>query len=653
MVRSAFCDEVTIISGSVCHLCRVAMPPRRVWSLFLVVGVLVTTVLVLTPSVREAVPVPGAPLPVRFTGKIPSFKVPDFHFSFRTASHKPPEQRNSTSGDSSWYSDWKWLNPFSSSITLDENRSVLPPLSVRPPIYTYYDAKTATDEKTRKVDQDLLLTWRRAWWAHGFYPVILSQAEALNNPLYQSLQGKGLPRVLEFEFFRWLAWGHMGGGLLSSWHCVPMGSYDDELLSHLRRGQYPELTRFEGLGAGLFAGAKTHIDNAIKDALLNLKLNTFKSITEAIPADRFLIDQPTTLAYYDSATIKSKYPLLAQMLDEDPAKGRSALSELIVAHLHTIWQNTFSGGIAVLKPLPAHMSAVIAPSLDLANMLGQCPESLIMSSCPPNKPKCSPCVASRMRITTPPTFRNTSNVYTIGTVLHPYTLITLQNGTDSISISHIRRYTERDLWLMTVTIDILGSGRGSPSRLIGIKDAVASGYAVGRSLWLAVEQLPTSLNKPPPAPKLSNANPDPVTTSLPDEWLEILDWHFGFPIPRQTIQHGESIPPVPGPERWPKGIPGLPVEKKKSWDPDPPTEKQMATEAELLMKARDVVSSKDPRIGRIKEVAEAWNLADTEAWKFVRAYRARTVVERLKWEEEEKAFLNNGAGKGKGRWWRM
>lgn len=161
---------------------------------------------------------------------------------------------------------------------------------------------------------------------------------------------------------------------------------------------------------------------------------------------------------------------------------------------------------------------------------------------------------------------------------------------------------------MTVTKDILGSNRGGPRHLVGLKHAVASGYAVGRSLWMTVERLPASLNKPPPAPKLSNANPGPVITSLPDDWLENLDWHFGFPIPRQTIQHGESIPPVLGPERWPKGIPGLPVEKKKkkkSWYPDPPTEQQMALEVELLGKARNVLKSKDPRVGRIKEVAEA------------------------------------------------
>ncbi len=631
------------------------MAPRRVSTILLLVGILVTATLLLSPSVRQSIPdVPeGAHLPARFTGSIPSFKSPDFHFSFYgPAAHRPPEQRNSTRGESSWYSDWKWLNPFSSSITLDENRSVLPPIKERPLVYTYYDSKPVTNATARVIHEQTLLTWRRAWWAQGFRPVILSQAEALNNPLYQNLQGKGLPVALEFEFERWLAWSHMGGGLLASWHCVPMGAYGDELLSHLRRGQYPELTRFEGLGAGLFAGEKTQIDDAIKDALLNLKLNTFKSMTEAVAADRFKIEEPTSVAHYDLATVKAKYPALSKQLDEDPAKGQYALNDLIIAHLHTIWQNTFSHGIAVLKPVPGHMSAVIAPGLDLANMLAQCPETVLQASCPPNKPRCSPCVASRMPISTPVSFKNTSTVYTIGTLPHPYTLITLINQTDAVSIRHIRRHTTRDPWLMMVTQDILGSGRGGPSRLVGLKDVVASDYAIGRSLWMTVEHLPASLNKPPPAPKLSNANPEPVRITLPDEWLENLDWHFGFPIPRQQITHGESVPPVPGPERWPKQPAGLPAERKHSWNPDPPTDIQMATEVELLKKAREVLTSKKEGRGSIIEVAEMWNLADTEAWKFVRAFRARSVVERLKWEEEEKGFGNTGTGKGKSRWWR-
>jgi hypothetical protein len=587
----------------------------------------------------------------RFTGKIPTFDVPSFRFSFQSSAHKPPAQKNSTNGETSWYSDWKWLSPFSSSVTLDEDRAVLPPLPERPPVYTYYEGDASKDTDTLHVDKELLRTWQRAWWAHGFKPVILSHAEAMSNPLYQSLQGKGIPPALEFEFSRWLAWGHMGTGLLSSWRCVPMAPYDDSLLGYLRRGQYENLLRFEGIGAGLFAGEEAKINNAIKEALDNLQLHTFTTITEAISPDRFQIEEPTSIAHYDSTTITAKYPTLAQQLEVSPNKGRLALNNLINAHLQNVFSNTFHNGLAVLKPLPAHTSSLVDPALHLAKLLAECPDSPVQSSCPPNRPKCSPCVGSKLPVTTPSTFRNASTIFTIGTVPHPYTLIALNNLTEAITVSHIRRNTDRDQWLGEVTARLLGTARGGPSRVMGIKDAIASECGRSRSLWFTVEHFPASLTPPPDevkSPTVETHKTQEKLTPLPEEWLEDLDWHFGFPIPRTTISHGEATPPVPGPERE-KGIQGLPADRKKSsYEPDPPTEKQRAMEVKILDMARETVNSKDQRINRIKDVAEAWNLADTEAWKFVRAFRARAMVERRQWEEEEAAF---GGVKGKSRWW--
>jgi hypothetical protein len=616
------------------------MPPRRFSTYLLLVGFF-CALLFLYSSNEPSRVTSSENLPQKpesFTGKLPTFDVPTFRFSFRTSSHKPPEQRNSTSGESSWYSDWTWLNPFSSSITLDENRSVLPPLTPRPAVYTYYDFESRKDEKSIMVDQQLLLTWRRAWWAHGFRPVVLGRAEARNNPLFERMQILELSESLEFELNRWLAWGHMGTGLLASWHCVPMGSGDDPLLSYLRRGQFPVLTRFEGLGAGLFAAEKAHINDAIQESLSRPNLKSVKTVLEILNPEQFKAEQAGVIAQYDSATITSKYPALAKQIVATPDEGRLALNTMINSHLHTTWQNLFSAGIAVLKPLPAHTTALIAPSLHLAQLLAQCPESLIPSSCPPNRPKCSPCVSSRLQVTTPSSFRNTSSLYSIGTVPHPYTMITINNQSEAITVRHIRRYTERDPWLMAVTRDILGSGRGGPSRIIGFKEAVVSEYSRSRSLWLTTEQIPASSLASKDAP-------------LPEESLANLDWHFGFSIPRAPIPHGESIPPVPGPERWPKSKPGLPEEKKNSYDPDPPTEIQLAIEVELLDKARRVINTKDTRLGQIRNVAEAWNLADTEAWRFARAYQARSVVERVKWEEEEHGYGTEG--RGKGRWWRI
>ena len=591
--------------------------------------------------------------PEAIRAALPKLSVPtSLRWTFQSSAHKPPEQQNSTHEGSSWYSDWKWLNPFSSSVTLDQDRVVLPPLVDRPPIYTFYDTSVKRDEEAKKIDEEFLLTWRRAWWAKGFRPTVLTDAEAMSHPLYQTLHAKGMPAALEQDFRQWLAWAHMGTGLFASRYCLPMAGYDDDLLSHLRRGQYLRLTKFKDFGAGLFAAEKTQLEDAIKSTLNDVKLSSFKSVTEAIDSNWFKTEQPTAIAYYDSKTVASKYPVIAELMARDPNKSQRSLLELMQAHLHVTWQNTFSTGIAVLQPLAAHTFTLVKPSMDLARLLAECPKSILQSSCPPNQPKCSPCTGSKLRVTTAPSFRNTSSLFTIAVVPHPYTMITLTNLTDTVSIAHIRRNTPRDPWITAVTRDLLGDARGGPSRVVSLKDAVASEFGSSRSLWFTTEHFPASFNPPLPPPK-SPTNDRPSAEKIvpfPDDWLEHLDWHFGFPLPRTTVSHGESLPPVPGPERWAKSPAGLPAEKKKSSDPEPPTEEQAAIEAGLLRKARETVNNEDEAVLKIRDVAEAWNLADTEAWKFVKSFRARQVVEKMKFEEEESIYEMGGV-RGKSRWW--
>jgi hypothetical protein len=589
------------------------MPPRRFSTLLTLVGLIVLTSLYLSSDGSSSESL--ADEDKSFKPKIAGFS--NIHVPFRQSSHKPPEQKDSVSGETKWYSDWKWLSPFSSAITLDENRSVLPRLRNRPPVYTYYDTTTEKDADTRAADRKLLLTWRRAWWAQGFRPIVLGHGDAMKNHAYETFhsQIQDLDPGIENDIAKWLAWGHMGTGILANWPCIPMGPYEDPLVSFLRRGEYPgRLTRYENLGSGLIVGEKGAINNAIKQALSSPNLKHAKSVLEILPPEFFKVDQPTSIAYYDSTTITKLYPTLAQKLVDSPTAGRIALNDLITSHLHLTFQNTFSKGIAVLKPLPRHATALVDPALRLGTLLSQCPPSLIPSSCPPNTAKkCTPCNPQHLiKVTTPPVYRNTSNIYTIGTLPHPYTLISLEAQRSNIDVRHIRRNTDRDTWISAATKEILGTGMGGASRVVRFKEAVASEHGHHHSLWLTVEALP--------------ANPK---ESIPSSLLDELDWHFGFPIPRSVISHGESEPPVPGPERQPQ--PPKP-------DGPVPTERELAKEIELLGQAREVLKSKESsRIG-IKEVAEAWNMADAEVWRFVRAYRARTVLERKKWEEEEKGF---------------
>ena len=552
----------------------------------------------------------------------PHVNMPAWLNPLRQPAHKPPpEQADSKSGDMSWFSDFKWRNPFSSSVTADD-RSVLPPVMDMPPVYTYFDPPK--NEKSKNAEHELLLIWRRAWWAQGFKPVVLSRSEAMNNPLYRRVQDLKLSEEIEAEMLRWLAWGNMGTGILCNWLALPMAHYDDPLLSFLRRGEYPTLTRYQGLDNGLFVGTKDHVEKALKIALESSDLQQASSIAEVTPPEAFKVDPDHEgIAFYSSATIKENYKRIQDKLDDDDTKaeGRTMLGRLINSHLQNTWQNHFSKGIAVLKPLAQNTTQMVEPAIDIARNLTQCASTPMPASCPPNQSKCRPCVSSQsMLISTPPVFRNTSTLFTIATVPHPYTLQSLIHAKGDLDLKFIRRKTNRDAWILAATKELLGTGWSSFARLAPLKDAVASEYGCARSLWLTAEE--------------------PIYLRTEKDLVE-LDWIFGFEIPRvgQGLKSGKSETPVPGPER-------RPPPPKQEFDGPVPSDKQLTKQKLLGDKAR-VAVKRGEKGGKkefvaLRDAIEAWNLADTEAWKFVRAFNARRQLERRKWEHEEESFLGKG-----------
>lgn len=597
------------------------IPPRRLAALLgtLAIFAVVTLVFTLPGSIS-----PGPSLS-KFTDhkiSIPKLKnIPSASIlnPFRAASHPPPVQKNSTSEGSSWYTHWSWLSPFSSSVTLDEDRSLLPPLDERPPIYTYYDHTIKMDKELKEAQNEILLTWRRAWWAQGFKPIILGPGEAMSNALYTELQVKGLEAPLQAELSMWLAWEKMGTGLLCNYLTLPMAPREDPMLVHLRHGEYPQLTRFDKLGNSLFSGSKADITAAVNKALNNPELKSAKHFVGAVPPDTFRIDpKHGAVAYYDDKTITSKYPKISGEIVGKGAEGLRLLNELVVSHLHSTWQNIFDGGISVVKPEPIHMTHLISPAYKLATFLAQCPTSPMPSSCPPNRPRCKPCVAATpLKITTPETYVNTSGLYTIGTVPHPYTFALLASFQDKVDIPWIRRKSERDVWISTLTKRLLGTGMSGAPRLIKFKEAVASELGRSRSLWIAAE----------------------------DDMPGDLDWHFGFAIPQSATHTGKSETPVPGPERRPKP-------KHDIKDGPVPLEADLEREEVLLNLAKEFEQGTTKQGKKIRRSIEAWNLADTEAWKFARAFLARNRVERQQWEDDERQYAGGaGAERGKNKGW--
>lgn len=606
-------------------MARIFIPPRYKVVLAIATFFLISLLLLGSPTNIDHVPTYEEVSEKIKNPSLPSIpRLPSSYNPFAPAAHKPPVQANSSSGETTWFSDWKWQNPFSSSITLDENRAVLPPLKPRQQIYTFYDGDVKQDPAIREAEEQLLLQWRRAWWAQGFKPVVLGRAEAMNNPLYKTLQLANLKETpemqkLELEVARWLAWGNMGTGILVNWLTLPMAPYDDPFLVMLRRGEYPKLTRFEPLRNGLFVGEKDAINAAAKAALNDpTKLKKASNIIDAIPEELWTVEKKgDAVALYDLETIKTSYKDVAKKLEgKASADGLLGLAQLMNSHLHNTWQTTFESGIAVLMPVPAHMTALTEEAVDIARNLSQCSESPMPASYPPNR-KYKPCVASTpLKVKLTPTYQNESALFNVGTVPHPYTFLSLNHQRDALNARFLRREVkERDLWLVSVTKQLLGTGKSASSRISHFKEAVASERGAHHSLWLTAER----------------------------ESQKDINWIFGFNLPNTPPDDGKSETPVPGPERRPPPPkPEGPV----------PTEQELGQERELLRKAREAIKSKVKEMIRVRAAVEAWNIADTEAWRFARAFSARRRMERLVWEEEESKFAGAERRKGSswGRW---
>ncbi|KAF2005309.1 hypothetical protein P154DRAFT_518825 [Amniculicola lignicola CBS 123094] len=619
------------------------MPPRRFQLLIAFVLFLVLSMVFYGPpssadlptmeEVKEAVKNPQNHLP-----ELPEF--PDLpKIPFGPSAHKPQSSPNSTTTSSyrtlGWFQDFKWKkNPFSSAITLDENTAVLPPLDNRPFIYTYYDPPSKQDKAITEAENRLILAWRRAWWAQGFRPQVLSLVDAKTHPQYQLVQRMKLDTKAEADIFRWLAWGSMGSGILANWLALPMAEYDNAMLSFLRRNEYPILSRIDTLQNGIFFGEVAAVNAAIKKVvdgplLKNVTANKDKitelgkkeggAVVNLLSKDDIAVDSKANgIAYYSIETISKSYKLVAEKLtNATQAEGLGLLASLINAHLRLTFQQTFPEGMAILKPLPEHTTSLLTEAIEIGRNLTQCPTSPIPKSCPPNKSSCTVCDSNKPpKLQLLSSYKKSAKLFTIGTVPHPYTLNTLHYTRNTIDENFLRRSAERDLWITAATKDILKEGSAG-DRVLRFKQIVATPYAASTSLWLTAER----------------------------ESQVDLDWIFGFALPQRASPTDKPDSPSEDSSLiiFPRPAAPEPLNGVKE-----PEEKWVKKEEYRITKARDALKSKDQRMTKVVDMVEKWNLADTEAWKFARAWSARRRVERLKWEQEEKKYA--GAENKVGTW---
>jgi hypothetical protein len=565
---------------------------------------------------------------------------------FKGPAHAPPVRAQDSFQGTSWWADWKWLSvPLSSSLTLDEDRALLPPLQDRPFIYCYYDAAIKKTREEKDAESKLLLTWRRAWWSQGFRPTILGPSEATTNPKYQELQRLEVQPELKTDLMRWLAWESMGTGFLADHTLFPVAHTEDPLLVFLRRGKYPALTKWKGLEGALVVGSKEDVTTTVRKLMDSPALKTAKNVIDGSTKNDFKIEKTqSSLVNYSPEVIEKQYPKVHDSLTNGRARGLGALDRLINAHLHAAWQNGFPDGIEVLKPFPKYTTEMIAPALKLANSLAFCPDNPIPSSCPPGISRCNHCAAgtTSMKVTVLEQYQNSSNTFAIGTVPHPWTLATLTSGKERVDVSWIRKEAPRDPWLGTITKSLLGTRVSSNSRIISFKQAVADEHAPTHALWLTAE---------------ADIPPD-------------LEWQFGFRIPKalgEAYMAGNSkseesqkqetvkVDKQAKAERADKFGTDTRPEKPQPQPHDTPQGKELTPqekqvrERALLEHAKKVVAFKKSTVEtRLRASLEAWNLADTEAWKFARAFLARRSRERIEWEKQESKY-SGGSGSEKGR----
>lgn len=506
---------------------------------------------------------------------------------FKPATSAPPRQGSDEYGGSAWWTDWKWLSvPFSNDLTTDD-RALLPPLRNRPLVYCYYDTSNEVPVEEAEAEGELLLTWRRAWWAQGFRPIILGPDQAMSNSAYEDVARLDVFQGLKTDLMRWLAWDSMGGGLLSEMTMIPMGSRTDPLLAFLRGGEYPELTSWKGLGSGLLAGSEEAVKSAIRAVL---ESSEARSVLGALPNNVVKTDNARKpLAYYSPSTISRKYNSITEAFVGSKAASMRELTRLINGHLHNFWQSNFSHGIEIIGPSSNHTERLSSEAGYLAKALLTCPSTPLPSSCPPNRPKCNTCTTNtkKPRASSSYVYHNSTRTFTLGVVPHPWTLTTLSILRDTFDIDKLRTETVRNPWVSEVTDDLVTDFTASDDRrVMRFKEAVASDFAEAHTLWLPAEDLLAA---------------------------EELDFHFGFVLPELS-----------------RTLLGKAFEKPTNPAEDP------ALEWILMERARTVVNEREGNEDtRLRGELEDWHRGDYEAWKFTRAIQARRTMERIDWSKPE------------------
>ncbi|KAJ8096862.1 hypothetical protein POJ06DRAFT_45417 [Lipomyces tetrasporus] len=548
--------------------------------------------------------------------------------SSRTYSAPKPPSKSSLAPavTNSYIPSLAWQTPFSFSVSsADSDVVVLPQLEDRCPVYTFYDRDMAAAAgRNTTVEERLTAVWRQAFWALGFRPTVLDLSHAQRSPLYKSVDGLNLDGESKIDAMRYLAWSSSPTGVLTTNRVVPMTTWPTEnTWTFWRSCQFGPLTTYKDIGSGFIIGSQPALNDYVT--------KTFASATRAkivsAASNLFHVEPKTDfLAQYSPDFVAKNY----KNLPEDK------LPDLINAHLHSNFLSRFSdGGISILDPFPESAHAIALPSLATATALATCPPVEFEAYCPSNIPNCYKCSVSMRKdfIKTVQVIPDSPSTFAMITIPHPMMSLALSYSTSGIAADFVRRKSSRDMFVRKVTSEIIKQGAGAPARALQLKRMAAASSELLDARYVSVFESQFALKDCLVSEYFRWAVGFNFGPSVEHIWAEESNkqesiWRRSTSdaISFDALAHeiGMCLPAHEYIE--------LQKEAERIVDPIAGGSSRPMSVSTTITAVHDRLLNTDLDRKLERSMIEAWNMADAEVWRFVKALNERAAQEEKVWE---------------------
>lgn len=292
-----------------------------------------------------------------------------------------------------------------------ENQYVFPSAPVRPKIYTYTELSfqqsvsdpEATEQKLKfNLENEILETWKRAFYAMGFDPVVLQLSDALKHPKFSTYievsdKEKKFKRM---KHAKWFALASIGSGAFSDYRVIPVTrTFNTTTFNILRHTHIPKSFKFIDSDSIPIAITSASTTEKIIQLILESEDSDDKSLQSRIAGEFQLYPggNQNDIAYYSDKNIKA---INLGKLDKKNIDPIYTLT-LMNTHLHQIFIHSNSEGINYFDPYNIDISKknkksyrhpffnkfspkiktsnfqyLESPAINLASRLAQCPSDI-------------------------------------------------------------------------------------------------------------------------------------------------------------------------------------------------------------------------------------------------------------------------------------